>query len=46
MRKNLTGVMLSGAKHLAFSVSYKDEILRLSPQDGIVTHSPTEEDKG
>jgi hypothetical protein len=30
-------VMLSKAKHLAFLVTYEDEILRLSPQDDIVT---------
>ena len=30
-------VMLSVAKHLAFSVAYEDEILRLSPQDDITT---------
>jgi hypothetical protein len=30
-------VMLSAAKHLAFSVAYEDEILRLSPQDDIKT---------
>ncbi|HEV8726198.1 MAG TPA: SMP-30/gluconolactonase/LRE family protein [Candidatus Binatia bacterium] len=29
--------MLSGAKHLAFSVSYEDEILRLSAQNDITT---------
>jgi len=33
------GVMLSAAKHLAFSVTYEDEILRLSPQDDIATQS-------
>jgi hypothetical protein len=32
-------VMLSAAKHLAFSVAYEDEILRLSPQDDIATQS-------
>jgi len=32
-------VMLSVAKHLAFSVAYEDEILRLSPQDDIPTQS-------
>ena len=37
MRKNPTGVMLSAAKHLAFSVTCEDEILRLSPQDDIPT---------
>jgi len=37
MRKNPLGVMLSGAKHLVFSVTCEDEILRLSPQDDIVT---------
>jgi hypothetical protein len=31
--------MLSEAKHLAFSVDYKDEILRLSPQGDIKTQS-------
>jgi hypothetical protein len=31
--------MLSKAKHLAFSWSYEDEILRLSAQNGILTHS-------
>ena len=31
------GVMLSAAKHLAFSVTHEDEILRLSPQDDIAT---------
>jgi hypothetical protein len=33
-------VMLSGAKHLAISVTYKHEILRLSPQDDIASQSP------
>ncbi len=45
MRKNPMAVMLSpsarlrvnSAKHLAFSVAYEDEILRLSPQDDITT---------
>jgi hypothetical protein len=37
-------VMLSGAKHLAFSVTYKDEILRLSPQDDIASQSPCGEE--
>jgi hypothetical protein len=32
-------VMLSAAKHLAFSATYEDEILRLSPQDDIATQS-------
>ena len=32
--------MLSGAKHLVFSVTREDEILRLSPQDDIATQSP------
>jgi len=32
-------VMLSAAKHLAFSVTYEDEILRLLPQDDIPTQS-------
>jgi len=31
--------MLSNAKHLAFSVTYRDEILRASPQDEISTQS-------
>jgi hypothetical protein len=31
--------MLSAAKHLAFSVTHEDEILRLSPQDDIATQS-------
>jgi hypothetical protein len=31
--------MLSAAKHLAFSATYKDEILRLLPQDDIATQS-------
>jgi hypothetical protein len=31
--------MLSNAKYLAFSVTYRDEILRLSPQDDIATQS-------
>ena len=34
-------VMLSAAKHLAFSVTYEDEILRLPPQDDITTQSLT-----
>jgi len=38
--------MLSNAKHLAFSDTYKDEILRLSPQDDIATQSPTGEERG
>jgi hypothetical protein len=33
------GVTLSAAKHLAFSVTHEDEILRLSPQDDIATQS-------
>jgi len=33
--KNPMVVMLSAAKHLAFSVTYEDEILRLLPQDDI-----------
>ena len=32
-------IMLSAAKHLAFSVTYEDEILRLPPQDDITTQS-------
>ena len=32
-------VMLSKAKHLAFSVCYKVEILRLGPQNDIRTQS-------
>jgi hypothetical protein len=40
MRKNPIEVMLSAAKHLAFLINYKDEILRLSPQDDIATQSP------
>ena len=39
-RQNPIAVMLSKAKHLAFSVAYEDEILRLSPQDDIATQSP------
>ena len=39
MRKKPIDVMLSAAKHLAFSVTYEDEILRLSPQDDIATQS-------
>jgi hypothetical protein len=35
--------MLSGAKHLVFSVTWQDEILRLSPQDDIATRSRWEE---
>ena len=31
--------MLNEVKHLAFSVTYKDEILRLAPQDDIATQS-------
>jgi hypothetical protein len=38
-KKNPTGVMLSAAKHLAFSAIYEDEILRLLPQDDIATQS-------
>jgi hypothetical protein len=37
-------VMLSAAKHLAFSATYKDEILRLPPQDDIATQSLTGEE--
>ena len=40
IRKNPSCVMLSGAKHLVFSVTREDEILRLSPQDDIATQSP------
>jgi hypothetical protein len=38
-KKTPLGVMLSGAKHLVFSVTRQDEILRLSPQDDIATQS-------
>jgi hypothetical protein len=38
--------MLSAAKHLAFSVAYQDQILRLAPLDDIATQSPTGEDRG
>jgi hypothetical protein len=38
-------VMLSAAKHLAFSVTYEDEILRLPPQDDIATQSLEGEEK-
>ena len=44
--KKPMAVMLSAAKHLAFSVTYEDEILRLLPQDDIPTQSPTGEDRG
>ena len=44
MRENPIDVMLSEAKHLAFSFTYEDEILRLSPQDDIATQSLTGED--
>ena len=37
-------VMLSAAKHLVFSATYEDEILRPSPQDDIAT--PSCEGKG
>ena len=37
MRKNPVAVMLSAAKHLAFSVTDEDEILRLSSQDDLAT---------
>ena len=40
IRKNPMGVMLSGAKHLVFSVTGEEEILRLSPQDDIARQSP------
>ena len=43
MRKNPIDVMLSAAKHLAFSLTYEDEILRLPPQDDIATQSLAEE---
>jgi hypothetical protein len=39
-------VMLSGAKHLAFLVTYKHEILRLSPQDDIASQSPCGDNGG
>ena len=42
MTKNPMAVMLSAAKHLEFSVTYEDEILRLLPQDDIPTQSLTE----
>jgi protein SCO1 len=45
IRKNPLGVMLSGAKHLVFSVAWEDEILRLSPQDDILTQSGEGEKK-
>ena len=32
-------VMLSAAKHLVFSVTYEEQILRLPPQDDIATQS-------
>jgi hypothetical protein len=31
---------INSAKHLAFLVTYKHEILRLSPQDDIASQSP------
>jgi hypothetical protein len=37
--KNPSSVMLSEAKHLAFSFSYEDEILRRSAQNDIKTQS-------
>jgi hypothetical protein len=37
--RNLIDVMLSKAKHLAFSGCYKVEILRLRPQNDIATQS-------
>src|SRR6266850_7588232 len=43
--RNLIDVMLSKAKHLAFSGCYKVEILRLRPQNDIATQSQTEEEK-
>ncbi|MBI2368173.1 MAG: ABC transporter substrate-binding protein [Deltaproteobacteria bacterium] len=45
MRENPIDVMLSEAKHLAFSFTYEDEILRLSPQDDIATQSLTGEER-
>ena len=41
---NLIDVMLSKAKHLAFSSCYKAEILRLSLRNDIATQSLEEED--
>jgi hypothetical protein len=32
--------MLRAAKHLAFSATYEDEILRQSPQDDVASQSP------
>ena len=43
---NLIDVMLSKAKHLAFSRCYKVEILRLRPQNDIATQPPTGEERG
>ena len=40
IRKNPLGVMLSGAKHLPFSGTREDEILRLSPQDDSAKQLP------
>ena len=40
MRGMTPDVMLSKAKHLAFSSGYEVEILRLSPQNDIATQSP------
>jgi hypothetical protein len=37
-----TKLRINSAKHLALSVTYEDEILRLSPQDDIATHSRRE----
>ena len=42
--KKPTVVMLSVANHLASSVTYEEEILRLSPQDDIVTSLPGEKE--
>ena len=39
-------VMLSEAKHLAFSITHEGEILRLAPQDDIATQSGNGEDEG
>jgi hypothetical protein len=43
---NLIDVMPSKAKHLAFSGSYKVEILRLRPQNDITTESPRGKELG
>jgi len=42
-KKRPTVVMLRAAKHLVFSVTYENEILRLLPQDDIATQSPSGE---